>query len=272
MNCTIVLGASGEASFDISLNDNPFVHKWIEEFRWCLVNCEFNQYEAFAGMLSLNEAADKLQQSCDIINTYLKKFIEIRTPIVDQPQDYFNYLHLKFEQLSGNFGTPSRLFSIANQELKDAIRDLNFYLHRVETKQDRLPNFYISFNKDQYRRQPLSQQDYKYFEFFVPAGTLYVSYVELGKEFADLYKDNLPIDYINGRNLHYYSGEAMLRLSDFDCFKDPGYVNWLKSNNVDPYDKTLGHGKIPLGSVNNPEDVYAKLLKHKHIKEIIIKD
>ena len=72
MKLTVVLGASGEASFDITLNDNPFVHKWVEELRWCLDNCAFNQQEAFSGLLTLNEARQILNNACVTINKYLK--------------------------------------------------------------------------------------------------------------------------------------------------------------------------------------------------------
>ena len=272
MQLTVVLGASGEASFDISLNDNDFVCKWVKELRWCLDNCSINQQEAFAGLLTLNEAEQILKNACVIINKYLKNFIEIRPDFVSQSQEYFNYLHLKFEQLSGEFSKPTRLFSVAKPELKEAIRNLNYFLHRIEKKQEVMPDLYLSFNKDQYRRHPLDTSDYEYFEFEAPPGTVFLHYVELGKDFRDLYQDNLSIDYKNFRNLHYYSGEALMFMNEYNAFRDPNYVEWIKSNNFDPYDKTLGHGRIPLGKVDNPVDVYSKIQKHKYIKNILIKD
>ena len=120
MRLTVVLGASGEASFDIKLNNNNFVHKWIEELRWCLDNCEFNQQEAFSGLLTLINARQILNNACVTINKYIKGFIDIKPE--EDSQEYFNYLHSKFEQLSGKFGKPTRLFTIANPELKSAIK------------------------------------------------------------------------------------------------------------------------------------------------------
>ena len=159
MKLTVVLGASGEASFDILLNDNNFVRKWVEELRWCLDNCNINQNEAFANFQSIDDAIKEVIQSSIVINKYLKNFIEIRLNLLDQPQSYFNYLHLKFEQLSGEFGKPSRLFSIANHELKNAIRNVNFYIHKIE-KKIFWKTLYFSFDKDQYRRIPLDKADY----------------------------------------------------------------------------------------------------------------
>jgi len=136
MKLTVVVGASKEASFDITLNDNNFTCKWVEELHWCVTHCEFNQLEAFASMASLNESSLILKESCVTINRYLKNFIEIKDNLLDQPQEYFNYLHSIFEKLSGEYANPTRLFAIAPLELKEAIRRLNFFIHRVETKEN----------------------------------------------------------------------------------------------------------------------------------------
>ena len=270
MKLTVVLGTSGESSFDILLNDNDFVRKWIEELRWCLDNCEFNQQEAFSGLLTLAEARQILTNACVTINKYLKNFIDIKPD--ENSQEYFNYLHSKFEQLSGKFGKPTRLFAVANSELRSAIRNLNFFVHRTETKKSVNQNLYISFNKDQYRRQPLADSDYEYFEFKFPPGTLFLHYVELGKEFIDLYEDKLPLDYLGFSNLHYYSGEASIIFKEWDCFKDKNYLTWLTSNGIDPYNKTLGHGKIPLGTVTDIAIAMDNISKYKYINTILIKE
>ena len=272
MRLTVVLGTHSETSFTVSLNNNQFVYKWVEELRWCLANCDFEQQEAFSGLLTLEESAEVLKKSCKTINQYLRNFIDIRENLLDQDQEYFNYLHLKFEQLSGEFGKPTRLFTVANKELKTAIRNLNFFIHRIEKKKKRIPTLYISFNKDQYRRWPLADEDYEHFEFVIPAGTLFVHYVELGKEFVDLYEDNLPLEYQNFKNLHYYSGEASICFNDYDCLKDPGYIEWLQNHKIDPYDKKLGHGKLILGKVDNLLDACAKIHQYTHIKDIIIEE
>lgn len=271
MKLTVVLGTQGNESFDIVLNETPFVTKWVEELKWCLEHCEFQQKEVFAFTISLAQAEQILKNACVTINKYLKNFIDIREPLIDQSQDYFNYLHLKFEQLSGEFGKPTRLFSIANDELKSAIRDLNFYIHRVESKKEPGEGFYISFNKDQYRRKQLSTDDYNEYEFTSPEGTLFLHYVELGKEYVDLFSDNLPLDYKGAKNLHYYSGEAFLSFEPYDTLSVPGYKQWLIDNNIDPYNKTLGHGKIPLGRVENVEQVKSIISNNSQLKKILIK-
>lgn len=272
MKLVIHLGIDGNESVTINLLDNKFVNKWIEELVWCLDNCQINQQEAFADLLSLEESVQVLSDSCNIINSYLPNFIDILDNPLDQPQDYYNYLHTKFEQLNGTFDKPTKLLSLANPELKTAIRNLNFFVHRCESKQSPGTDLYISFDKDQIRRKKLDVSDYNYFDFSAPAGTLFLHYVELGKDFVDLYEDKLSIDYANFKNLHYYSGECWLKFSPYDRFKDPGFLKWLMENKIDPYDKSLGQGKIPLGSVINVESAAKKLQKYQCIKQIEIKD
>jgi hypothetical protein len=272
MKLTVVLGTNEETSFDITIHDNSFTRKWVKELSWCLDNCSFNQAEAFAAMMSLNDACDALTKSCETINKYLKNFIDIRTDIINQSQEYFNYLHSKFETLSGEFGKPTRLFAVATPDLKEAIRNLNFFIHRVETKEEPESRLYVSFNKDQYRRHPFDNSDYDFFEFAFPKGTLYLHYAELGKEFVDLYEDQLPLDYNGLKNLHYYSGEAMLGTTDYSAFDKSGFKEWLTNQNIDPYDKRLGHGKIPLGQADNIVDAIDKLNKFKYINKILIKE
>ena len=271
MQLTVVLGASGEASFDITLNDNSFVHKWIEELRWCLDNCDFNQRDAFDSQVTLQEAADIVLDSCETINRYVKNFIQVRSNLLAQPQEYFNYLHRQFETLSG-IDRPTRLFLVANKELKDAIRNLNHYLHRVETKKETYPNLYVNFDKDKLRKIPLSKEDYKYTEFSGPAGTTYLHYIELGKNFKDLYEDNLNLMYPAFKNLQHYSGEFSISFRAIDCFDDIKYLNWIKNQNLDPFNKELGHGIMPLGTVTELSYTIDAIQKYKHLNKILIKE
>lgn len=272
MKLTVVLGALQEASFDITLNDSSFTDKWVEELRWCLSNSKVDQDESFVQQLTLEQSAEVLLQACQTINKYLKNFIEIRANILNQPQEYFNYLHVKFETLTGSWGNCTRLMSIAPHELKDAIRKLNLFVHRIESGLTSSIRVDIKFDKDKFRRQPFDKADYDCFKFSFPAGTLYLHYAEVGKEFVDLYQDNLPIDYAAFTNQHHYSGEASLSLIEYDAFKDPGYLKWLQDNGIDPYNKLLGHGKIPLGAVDDLVDAENKINQYRHIHSIIIKE
>jgi len=271
MKLWVYLGTTGDC-FSIDLHNNLFVNKWLKELRWCLDNCEFNQQEAFASLLSLPESADLLEQSIVTINKYLPNAIETKFPVLNQTQDYFNSLHEVFERLSGGYNTPTRLWTVAPSDLKQAIRNLNFFVHRVESKKSQLDELYISFNKDQYRRFSLDLEDYKNFEFALAPGTLFLHYAELGKEFLDLFEDNLPIDYANFKNLHYYSGEATLTFDGCNMVKNKGFFDWIRSHGYDPTDRALGHGRIPLGTVTNIDHARTLLHKHRHLEKILIEE
>lgn len=272
MKLTVTLGASSEASFDIELFETKFVDKWLSEFRWCLDNCSFVQHEAFATLLTLEQSAERLKQSCDTINRYLPGMLDLRDDPLSEPQEYFNYLHSKFEALNGEFDRPSRLFSIANAELRSAIRDLNFFVHRCETRREPRSCLYMSFDKDRYRRRPMEVEDYDHAEFVLPAGTLMTHYMELGKDFEDLFEDGLGLDYPGFRNLHYFGGEAAVTLKEFNLFERPGLKQWLQNQGLDPYNKALGHGRIALGRVIDLDRTRTLIDKHRHLNKIIVKE
>lgn len=272
MKLTVILGTAGEAEFDIELYQNNFVQKWTEELQWCLDNSLIDQQESFLGLQTLHEANQNLINACVVINRYLKKFIEIRPDLETHSQEYFNYLHSKFEQLSGEFGKPTRLFSIASDELKQAIRELNYYTHRLEKQQDQLQRFTVRFDKNHYRRIPLTDTDYDFCQFALDPGILFVHYAELGKDFYDIFKDGLDINYQGLKNLHYYSGDITAFFYRYDPLNNSDYVKFLKQGNIDPYNKKLGHGKIPLGAILDLKNSFSKIQKYRYIKNILIKE
>ena len=55
MKLTVFLGKNASESFDIQLIDNSFTNKWIDEFSWCLENCEFDYNEILVYFLSIDE-------------------------------------------------------------------------------------------------------------------------------------------------------------------------------------------------------------------------
>ena len=272
MKLTIYLGTDDLQSFDVMLYDNAFTKKWLQEFRWCLDNCKINQQESFSCLVPIEEAAETLKNSCLTINKYLKNMIEIRDSILEQPPEYFNYLHGIFEKLNGTFEHPSGLMQYAPDELKTAIRNLNLFIHVVEEKDRQQPRLHISFDKDSYRRIKFSDEDYQYFEFEIEPGTMFLNYAELGKDFLDLHQDKLPVDYSGFKNLHYYSGEANITLIKLSGRNTDNFKQWIKNQGFDPADKKLGHGVIPLGKVENLQDVSNLLTTHRTINKIVIKD
>jgi hypothetical protein len=271
MRLKFLLGNSGEAYFYVSLHSTPFVNKYVDELEWHLQNCNFNQEEGFLYFQPIEESIKVLRDSIITIKKFFKKLkIDIPEEINVKDQDFFNKSHEIFEKLSGSWGQPTRLFSIAPQEVKDAIRRLNLYIHKVEGRENIETDFYLSFDKDQYRRKNLSIEDYQYFQHYTESGGFYLHYSELGKTYYDLFKDNLPYGYNGTKNLHYYSGEANICLHDGKFEFPKEFYDWCNEHGIDYNDKYLGIGFIELGKVDNVTEVKNLLKTHQHLYNIEI--
>ena len=272
MLLTVALGVNAEDRLHIQLHDSKFVNRWSNEFRWCLDNCEFDRNENFACFQSLEERKQVLLDSVAVINRFLRKsykadFFELSDRI---DQDWFNYLHEKFEQLSGTYENPSKLMSIAPKEVRQSIRNLNFFIHLTESYEENIDSpLYISFDKDRYRRIPLEDDDYKLFQFERKRGCLYLNYCELGKPTNDVFKDGLSLDYPALKDLHYFSGDCQLHLSD-DLHPGTDFVDWLITNDLG---NKRGIGSIELGKLEEDVGWARKILKkHRHLHSIQIEE
>lgn len=257
----------------IELYQNQFVAKWQKLFETTASACKINQVECFACRISEQEAQQRLLDSILYINKFLKKnFIEVPNIIDWESQHWYNYLHVQFEKLSGPYGQPTRLFAQAPYDFREAVRALNFYLHRIEIRPyTKFKPWYISFDKNCYKRLPLDHDDYQWFTTTVQPGQVVVHYSELGKTLIDVYKDKLSIDYAGMKNLHYYSAEISICLSDKPiCLFPAGFEQWATERNIDVTDKKLGIGALPVGQVQNLDIVRQAVYNGKSITKLRI--
>lgn len=238
----------------VDLYHNDFVSRWKKLFEQTVASCAINQLESFSCSLLEPQSQERLIVAITTINRFLKrKFIDLPSQIDWDDQHWYNYLHSKFEQLNGTFDRPTKLLMLAPTEVKDAIRALNFYVHRLERRPYAEYNtWYISFDKSSYTRLPLEHSDYDLFCFQVQPGQAYIHYAELGKTMIDLYHDGLPVDYSGLKNLHYYSAEISVHVgTDTISLFDDGFRQWANDNLIDINDRKLGLGAIPIGDVRN---------------------
>ena len=237
----------------VDLYSNEFMSRWKLLFEKTAASCGIDQLEAFSCNLTEVQAQERLLWAIDTINGFLKRtFIE--TGDIDwNDQDWYNYLHAKFERLSGSYDRPTRLMTLADTKLRSAVRALNFYVHKLEQRPyGRHRPWYISFDKDCYQRLPLQPKDYELFQGQVHPGEVVVHYAELGKTTVDLYEDGLPKDYPGLKNLHYYSAELSAHLgSETISFFSEDFRKWAEENSIDIYDRTLGLGVIPIGTIRD---------------------
>ena len=276
MKLTVFLGKNASESFDIQLIDNSFTNKWIDELSWCLENCEFDYNEILVYFLSIDDRKNKLIESINNINSFFQKsfkrnFINLPDNIDWSDQDFYNDLHMSFEKLSGTYDNPTKIFLLSSENIKQSIRNLNFYIHSLEGVLKNITDdnneFKISFDKTTYRRHYLDEKDYELFSFEYEKGGLYLSYCELGKTLYEVWLENLPLNYNGLKNLHYYSGECFLYFAD-SVSMDKNFIELIQTLNDD--NKTKGLGFIKLGQISDVETVKNLLQKHQHLHSIKI--
>ena len=237
----------------VDLYSTDFVSRWIQLFEQTVSTCEINQEETFSCNFTSEQRQQQVLVAIDTINQFLKRdFVQIPTVLDWKDQSWYNYLHEKFEQLSGTYGQPSRLFAIAPPTVRQAVRRLNLYVHQLEASQSEHDLWYISFDKECYQRYPLERNDYQYFCNVIEPGQAFISYAELGKNAIDLYNDGLSLDYPGFRNSHFYSAEISCYLgSQPISLFTPNFCEWAKQNGIDTSDPYQGLGVISVGSVRN---------------------
>ena len=269
-NCFIEIDKQFEIK--IELFDTSVTKKFLEQLKWHLSNSSINHYESFYGYAEESFVKQNLLNSIQIINRFLKKdYINLPTNINWDDNNFYNDLHKYFENLNGDWGKPTLLLQICPHDVKQAIRNLNFSIHRLERrpyKKDR--TLYLSWDKNTYSRMPLDKDDYQYFVEDYNENYVYLSYVEVGKHLKELFNDNLHPTYEAYKNLHYVSAEINIHweIPKEPLFSDE-FKEWAKQYNIDYTDKTLGIGLMPIGTFIGSDKNFTKDSK---ITNIIIKE
>jgi hypothetical protein len=268
-----------KTDFEIELNNNSVANTWCSLIKESYVGdgLDIDNRRTFYPLKTKNEMKLDLLNAIEKINLFLKKeFIKIKKPINWNDQNFYNYLHICFEKLSGRYDNHSRLLHIAPIEIKESIRDLNFCVHSLESKQHNKINriksdLTIQFSKNRNtKRVSLKKSEKKLFQFSLKKFEVYLSYNELGKTYIDLYKDNLPIDYVGMKNNHFIGKDIFISLLNKKNIFDKNFIKWMEKNNKNPYDKTLGIGVLAIGTAKINTNVVNQLTKNS--KLTIIKD
>ena len=245
-------------SVAVDLYSNDFVTRWASLFSDTAGSCSINQSESFACNLTETQAQIELAAAISAVNTFLRRDFINQPHTVDwNDQSWYNYLHERFEKLSGTYGHPTRLFSVAPKPVRNAIRAVNFLVHRLEIRPyAQQPFWYISFDKDCYTRLPLQDTDYQLFRYQLEPGQVYIHYAELGKTTWDIFKDGLTPDYSAMKNLHYYSAEISVYLGQQKIdLLTPEFTMWADQNQIDLNRTGLGLGFVPVGQVKDIDTV-----------------
>jgi hypothetical protein len=241
-------------SFTIHFYKNSVADKWQSLVKESYVGDgqDIDHRRSFYHYRNKEDVQKDLIKAIKNINTFLKfNFIKIPDPINWKDKNLYNDLHLYFEKLSGEFDNPTRLFKIATTDIKESIRDLNYCIHNLEHNNiiEGNNNIKIQWTKgrEQTKRIKLENNEYKNIQFNKKKFEVYLGYNELGKNFIDIWKDNLPKNYTNLKNNHYIGLDIFISLNDKENIFDSDFIAWMTNNKIDPYNKKLGIGVLPIG-------------------------
>lgn len=219
-----------------------------------------------------------------------------------QKHGILNKLHNHFELLQGTVDHLSSYYKVADYETKYAIRQLNIICHEMETlilsqqKQKHCVEWTRPSQITTWLHAPRYELKDEHKDLFLVNGYdrrfghVYMHWAQIGKTLFEVFRDeNAPTltdticDAIT--ELKYYSGEF-----DIEWARDVTLENnhpwhneqqaefrkWLLANNLDPDDKNLSLGYLPIGEVDltrsfgttNMFDVWTKLSAHLDIYRI----
>lgn len=245
----------------IELFDHSVANKFLDELKWHISNSSVNDKETFYHYADEYTVRKDLLEAINKINSFLKtEFIKVPNNIDWDDHAIYNEFHLYFEQLNGTWDKPTKLLSIAPSNIKEAIRMINFCVHRLERRPYRINRtLYLSWDKQSYRRQALTKEEHNFFTSLIKPNTVYLNYVEVGKNLLDLYYDDLDPAYEGYKNLHYVGAEAVMDFegTEQDVFTDSFRI-WANKHGIDLNDKQLGIGKIPIGTFSGSDELFTK--------------
>ena len=229
----------------ICLESTDFVSRWRQLLTKEIQTQTILQIDTFSFCMPEDASRAQLVNSIQTVNNFLKReFIRLPNDNEWDNQEYYNYLHRQFEQLSGpDWDQPTRLIQIAPAHVRLAIRHVNRFCHRLEQRPyQQLPYMRVEF--DTSNREPLKPDDYKLFVQTNDAGQVYLDFSTLGKSLQECYLDGLTPDYVGARVQNHYSANFVIQ---FESDSDPGFESWLNNHKISVATKGLGH--IPLGYI-----------------------
>jgi len=264
----------GKPAFRIDLYDHTVAKKWKD----LIISIykgdgeDIDHTRTFFHLQTNNEIKEILIQSIKNINLFLKnEFIKLPKDIDWDSQNFYKSLHESFEKLSGDYDNPTKLIKIAPMAIKESVRNLNYCVHALEHKayNKKIESLPLQWTKKRIKtpRIKLEKNEYELIQFKQIKNEVYLAYNELGKSYIDLWKDNLPIEYNATKNNHYIGPDIELVFSNNNDIFEKKFLTWCEKNNVNPFKKSNGIGKLPIGKIKIID--LKKLTKNSKINIII---
>jgi hypothetical protein len=202
-------------------------------------------------------------------------------------QQTLNRLHNYFEQLQGTVWNLSPYYKLADYETKYAIRQLNILCHEIENlilsqrKSEVMPEWIRPSQITTFLHAERYDLTDEHRELFVKNGYdrhfghVYMHWTQIGKTLFEVWRDegaprlnvgNDPTDISIGNGatceaitaLKHYSGEFDIEWGNSIILNDKywwhvreqdEFIDWLKNNGLDPSNKQLSLGYLPIGEV-----------------------
>jgi len=269
--------------------DTEIANKWLVELQEFIDNGQpFDDRERFYNFPNSKYTRDYvvgyINGLISTINNYKPGLIE-QTASLYMGQDTLNYLHHIFEVYHGLYDQQkdNEFFESAPQAVKQALADLNIWIHRYESL-GQMPRF-VGTWYGKPSRKPLAPKDFEQFQLVEHWGDLKINYCEIGKNLFDLYHDNDKyIDKEAFKPLEYYSVDFTVRFTDKDehYFKEletkvwkyfDDHLEFFNDLGYTKFDPRLSLGWITVGRIietDTRENMIRMIGEHQKIENISI--
>lgn len=218
--------------------------------------------------------------------------------------EVMNRLHNHFERLQGTVEHPSDYFLASPAWLRRRIGQLNTICHELENRinGERLayiapdwqrPSQIMSFARAERYQLKHSHRELFANGFDKRLGHVYMHWAQIGKTLFEVWRDeNAPeLDATTCEaitHLQYYSGEfdvewgrdIVLGQYDWHDAEIESFNDWLQYNGMDPTDRTLSNGYLPIGEIDlvsafgttDQHGIWTQLSAHLDVARIEIGD
>jgi hypothetical protein len=267
------------------LRKHSVAQKWVDRLKLAQAQYPIDSPERFYGFGTIEEqtadALQRMQQCITLINSHKQIIDKTLTDITDQPT--LNYLHHIFEVYHGLLDQQTHtIWQSAPQEVKKALADLNLLVHRCESisrgAQPRHVVTYYGLPKT----EVLAIEEYALFEPVVKFGTVYLTYVEIGKTLDDLAVDNdtyIADDafqpyrhYSADFNVKFYSTNSRQVSEQGAIIKQYYDANktFFNKRNLPWGHPYLTSGAIPLADIVGATFVTEQLATRQYVKSVTL--
>ncbi len=253
---------------------------WLKSFK-ALLNSSWPYYARFSGFIDGHKdgvyLAKELNQAIDDINRCGKYFIHERAG-GEFTQEFSNIIHHHFEVLYGSITHKSEIFLESSAFIQNAIERLNHAVHDMEayhreramSPKERSQTFSAIVSEVQgITRHKMPEDFYDSFTLDNDFGDMVAHYSLVGKTWWEVFLDKDEEIFVDAiRPLNVLTGEfdIFFGVHHLNSEKKEKFETFLKGRGLDPLDRRLGLGYLPLAKLQRDPKLsnldYKKKLSH----------